>query len=204
MTELFDRLSANQRRSQLIAAASEVFILRGYHMATVREISRRAGVTKPLIYRHFSSKLDLYQTVLQNHLDDLVAGVRSALHSFSDNHSRTRAVVQAYFDFVDHESQGFRMIFESGMTAEPTIQWRLSQAHEACVDAVFEGLAEASAVAPLHARVLAAGLVGASEVTARAWLEDGRPVSKTEAVDTVVFLCWSGLSEVSRGLRIQH
>lgn len=200
MTEMLDRLSPSQRRNQLITAASEVFVLRGYHAASIREISHRARITKPIIYRHFSGKLDLYLAVLQKYLDQLVAGVQDALRSTADNRARTRAAVQAYFDFVDHESQGFRLIFESQVITEPSIQWRLNQTAEACVDAVYEVLAEDSGLAPPHARVLAVGVVGASEFSARYWLEVGRPISKAAAVDAVFSLCWGGLSEVPRRL----
>ena len=196
MTEILDRLPAAERRDQLIAAASEVFVLRGFHAAGIREISERAGVTKPIIYKHFSGKLDLYLAVLQNYIDELVASVQAALHSSTDNRTKARAAVKAYFDFVDHESQGFRLIFESDVITEPSIQWRLNQATDTCVRAVFETLAEGPGLAPLHARVLAAGLVGASEFTARYWLDAGRPIAKAEAVDAVFSLCWAGLSEV--------
>ncbi|MEV6338852.1 TetR/AcrR family transcriptional regulator [Nocardia vinacea] len=196
MTEMLNHLSPCHRRSRLLAAASEVFVLRGYHSASIREISHRAGVTKPIIYKHFSGKLDLYLAVLQNHLDELVTGVQRALHSTTDNRARALAAVQAYFDFVDQESQGFRLIFESNVVTEPSVQLRLNQTTEACVDALFGTLAEDPRLGPPHARILAVGLVGASEFAARYWLDVGRPISKAEAVDTVFSLCWGGLSEV--------
>ncbi|MGY2061057.1 TetR/AcrR family transcriptional regulator, partial [Nocardia gipuzkoensis] len=46
------------------------------------------------------------------------------------------------------------------------------------------------------ARILAVGLVGASQISARYWLEADRPIPKEEAVDTTVQLCWGGLSRV--------
>ena len=59
-----NRLPRDERRGQLLIAASEVFVDRGYHAAGMDEIADRAGVSKPVLYQHFSSKLELYLAVL--------------------------------------------------------------------------------------------------------------------------------------------
>lgn len=190
------RLPRDERRLQLLAAASEVFVTRGYHAAGMDEISECAGVSKPVLYQHFPSKLELYLAVLQGYVDNLVSGVRQALRSTTDNRQRVRAAVQAFYDFVDNEMQGFRLVFESDLMGEPQVQRRVDAATEACVDAVFDLVAEDSGLDPYRARILAVGLVGASQVTARYWLDANRPIPKEEAVDTTVALAWGGLSHV--------
>ncbi|MEU1984937.1 TetR/AcrR family transcriptional regulator [Nocardia sp. NPDC019395] len=190
------RLPRDERRQQLLIAASEVFVLRGYHAAGMDEISQCAGVSKPVLYQHFTSKLELYLAVLQNYVDMLVSSVRQALRSTTDNKQRVRAAVAAYYDFVDNEMQGFRLVFESDLTNEPQVQRRVEQATEACVDAVYDLVAHDSGLDPYRARILAVGLVGASQFTARYWLEADRPIPKDEAVDTTVALAWGGLKHV--------
>jgi AcrR family transcriptional regulator len=54
------RLPRDERRAQLLAAALEVFTQAGYHSAAMDEIADRAKVSKPVLYQHFPSKLDLY------------------------------------------------------------------------------------------------------------------------------------------------
>ena len=76
------------------------------------------------------------------------------------------------------------------------MQSRVDQATEACVDAVFDLVSHDSGLDPHRARILAVGLVGASQFTARYWLEADRPITKEEAVDTTVTLAWGGLSHV--------
>lgn len=193
-----NRLPRDERRQQLLAAASEVFVNRGYHAAGMDEISDCAGVSKPVLYQHFSSKLELYVAVLQSYVDTLIAGVRQALRSTTDNRQRVRAAVQAYFDFVDHDAQGFRLVFESDLIGEPQVQRRVEQATESCVDAVYDLVAHDSGLDAYRARILAVGLVGASQFTARYWLEANRPIPKEDAVDTTVTLAWGGLSHVPR------
>lgn len=190
------RMPRGERRAQLLEAASEVFVTRGFHAAGMDEIADCAGVSKPVLYQHFPGKLELYCAVLQNYVDVLINGVRQALRSTTDNRQRVRAAVQAFFDFVDNDSQGFRLVFESDLMGEPEVARRVEQATEACVDAVFDLVSHDSGLDPYRARILAVGLVGTSQFTARYWLDAARPITKEDAVDTTVALAWGGLKHV--------
>ncbi|GAB2647981.1 TetR/AcrR family transcriptional regulator [Gordonia jinhuaensis] len=183
------------RRLQLLDAASEIFVERGYHSAGMDEIAVHAGVSKPVLYQHFPSKLDLYLAVLDSHAETLVSQVRKALLTTTDNKQRVRAAVGAFFDFVDSDNQGYRLIFESD-ALDPAAIRRVEGATEACVDAVYGLVMHDSGFDPYRSRMLAAGLVGASQVNARYWLDAKRPISKEEAVTTTAGLLWGGLSRV--------
>src|SRR6476660_10163580 len=184
------------RRVQLLDAARDVFVAQGYHAAAMDDIAERAGVSKPLLYQHFPGKLDLYLAVLQSYVDSLISGVRQALRSTTDNRQRVRAAVQAFFDFVDNDSQGYRLVFESDLMGDPQVQSRVEQATEACVDAVFDLVSHDSGLDPYRARILAVGLVGTSQFTARYWLEAARPIPKEDAIEITETLAWGGLSQV--------
>jgi AcrR family transcriptional regulator len=54
------RLPASERRSAIVDAALQVFSTGSYSGATTAEIARRAGVSEPILYRHFASKKELY------------------------------------------------------------------------------------------------------------------------------------------------
>lgn len=54
------RLPAAKRKSQLLDVAAELFSRAGYARATTAELAKAAGVTEPIIYRHFASKRDLF------------------------------------------------------------------------------------------------------------------------------------------------
>ncbi len=185
-----------RRRQQLLTAAAEVFVSRGYHAAAMDDVAQRAGCSKPVLYQHFSGKLDLYLTVLRESVEMLLSGVRRALASATDNRTRVRAAVGAYFDYVDHETQNFRLVFESDVISEPAVQRLVDGAVDGCVDAVCAVVARHSGLDSYRARMLATGLVGASQVAASSWLDSSRIIPKDEAVDLIVDLCWGGLSSV--------
>ncbi|MBS4101656.1 TetR/AcrR family transcriptional regulator [Tsukamurella paurometabola] len=189
------RLPRSARRIQLLEAASSVFVDLGYHSAGMDEIAVRAGVSKPVLYQHFPGKLELYVAVLNSHSEALVTGVREALSSSTDNHERVIGAVRSFFDFVDRDSMGYKLIFESDVL-EPVVQERVEGAVDACIDAVYDLVSEDSGLDPYRARMLAVGLVGASQVSARYWLYADRPIPKEEAVATTVELLWGGLSHV--------
>lgn len=64
MTGTRVRLGADERRAALMDVALEVFSSRSYRGATTAEIAREAGVTEPILYRHFGSKRELFLACL--------------------------------------------------------------------------------------------------------------------------------------------
>ena len=58
------RLPKSERRTQVLSSALEVFVASGYHATGMDDIAERAGVSKPVLYQHFPSKLDLYLALL--------------------------------------------------------------------------------------------------------------------------------------------
>ena len=61
------RVSAEDRRRQILERATELFARQGYQGTTTRQIAQRARVNEAIIFRHFSSKEDLYWAVLEHH-----------------------------------------------------------------------------------------------------------------------------------------
>jgi AcrR family transcriptional regulator len=195
------RLPRTARRAQLLAAAGEVFAANGYHAAAMDEIAERAGVSKPVLYQHFPGKLELYLALLQTHTDELITGVTGALESTSDNKLRVQAAVGAYFDFVDSEGEAFRLVFQSDIRGEPAVHETIESATKACVDAITATITADAGLDEERARLLAVGLVGASQVAAQSWLASNRPIEKSEAVKLISTLAWRG---IGGGYPLQH
>ena len=59
------QIPLEERRADLIAAATEVLLTRGYEGATMEDISRAAGVTRANIYWYFKSKDDVFAAVMR-------------------------------------------------------------------------------------------------------------------------------------------
>ena len=191
-------MSRPARRVQLLGAAQEVFVAQGYHAAAMDDIAERAGVSKPVLYQHFPGKLDLYLALLDHHRDALVEAVQGALDSTHDNTQRVAATMQAYFDFVDSHGGAFRLVFESDLMNEPAVRERVGRATKECAELVSALIAEDAGLPPEESMLLAVGLVGMAQVTARYWVSTAGTIPRNLAAELVANLSWRGIRGVPR------
>ena len=195
------RLPRRARRRALLRAAQEVFVAQGYHAAAMDDIAERAGVSKPVLYQHFPSKLELYLALLDHHIESLVGRVREALASTTDNRLRVAASVGAYFDFVDGDGPdegAFRLVFESDLRNDPAVRQRVEQMTSGCADAIAETIARDTGSHAEEAQLLSIGLTGLMEVSARWWLTSPDRIPKERAVELLMGLAWRGISGTPR------
>jgi AcrR family transcriptional regulator len=189
-----NRLPRDERRAQLLSAALEVFTVAGYHSAAMDEIADRAKVSKPVLYQHFPSKLELYLAVLDLHIDSLVFAIQKAIAEHRDNADRVKATVEAYVGFIDSEGEAFRLLFESDMSLEPQVRERLNRMTYDCAAAVSAVISIDTGLAKEESMMLAVGLIGIVQTTARHWLDRDGKIDRTRATELVMNLIWRGIS----------
>ena len=187
------RMPKDQRRAQLLDAANTVFTLRGYHAAAMDDIAEAAGVSKPVLYQHFSSKLDLYLALLDRSCERLVEIVADALASTENNADRVIAAVGAFYDFVSSASGEFRFVFESDLTGDNTVQKRLWRVNDEIADAIAEVIAEDTALPAAESKLLAISLVGIAQVSARYWVSRTARRSRSTTPSGWSAAVWRGL-----------
>jgi AcrR family transcriptional regulator len=195
------RLPKRKRRAQLLAVARDVFAANGYHATAMDEIAERAGVSKPVLYQHFPGKLELYIALLETNVEQLVDDVTNAMQSTTDNKQRVHNAVGAYYDFVNAENGAFRMVFESDLRGEPAVQTAVERATSACVSAITETITADAGLPEAQAQLLASGLVGLSQVSARYWQDNHNTIDRDEAVALIATLAWRG---IGGGFPLQH
>ena len=188
------RLPRDERRAQLLVAALEVFTAAGYHSAAMDEIADRAHVSKPVLYQHFPSKLELYLAVLDLHIDSLVFAIQKAIASNRENSSRVAATVEAYFGFIDSEGEAFRLLFESDMNLEPQVRERLNRMTYDCAAAVSAVISIDTGLGKEESMMLAVGIIGTVQTTARHWLDRDGKIDRRRATELVMNLIWRGIS----------
>ncbi|PID52986.1 MAG: TetR family transcriptional regulator [Micrococcales bacterium] len=188
------RLPRSARRAQLLVAAQEVFASCGFHSASMEDIGTRAGVSKPVLYQHFSSKLELYLAVLDDLSADLLCTVESALHGpTTDGKSRLTRTVHAYFEFVDRAERPYRLLFESDLIHEPQVAQRVDRLARLVASMVGDVIAGETGLGESESMMLGVALAGMAQVTARHWINSGRPIPREAAADLVDALSWRGI-----------
>lgn len=192
------RMSRVARRAQLLRLARQVFVSQGFHATSMDDIADSAGVSKPVLYQHFSSKLALYQALLDESAAEMVRRVEQAIAASDDNAIRVEKAVAAYFAFVADEGQAFKLIFESDLRGQPEIAAIVDHATESCIRAISDTITADTGADEASARLLAAGLVGLSQVSARYWLGQSEPISQARAVSLLSSLAWRGIAHFPR------
>jgi len=116
------RLPAVERRGLIETAAARLFAQRGYAATTVEDIVAEAGVSKPMLYRHFESKKELQMKLLEHCRDELAAApLDSFLQGKGELKQRLPAMIDAWFAHVEHHPDTSRILFQDA-TGDPDIQ----------------------------------------------------------------------------------
>jgi AcrR family transcriptional regulator len=114
-------MTAEARREVIERAALAVFAERGYHGASIDEIARRSGVTPPVVYDHFASKLDLHRRLLERTRDELLQMWREHLAGDHPAEQRIPRALDAWASYVEEHPYAPRMFFHE-TTGDPEIQ----------------------------------------------------------------------------------
>jgi AcrR family transcriptional regulator len=193
-------MKAPERREQILSTGRRLFAQWGYEETSVDDIADATGVTKPIVYRHFASKRDLYLAVLEDHLNDLIARLWVALSSSPDPRERLRRGIEAYFRFVDEREDGFRMLVEAGARFDPGARAKLASAWDTLADGVARTVGDilrAAGLDPAGAPVYARAMIGMTQAVADWWVRTKR-VPIDELVDYLLALTWRGFDGLPR------
>jgi AcrR family transcriptional regulator len=185
------------RRTQIMISGLEVFTEKGFHLASMDDIAERAGVSKPILYQHFSSKQDFYLGVLDERVDVLVQQITEAIDQAEGNRNRLEAAIACYFKLVDDADRGFRLIFESDFTMNHEVRARVEDVVAQVSRVVGAEVANQTGKSIGEANILAGGLCGMAQAAAWRWLRLGRPISMEDAISQTLDLAWNGLSAVN-------
>jgi len=195
-------MSRDDRRVQVLTVAQDLFAREGFHHVSMDDIAVRAEVSKPVLYRHFPSKLDLYLAVVDHRGEALVAAVDAALAVAASleeisadgpaGPAVVRALVGAYVAFVEDAGESSSLLFESDVTHDDAVRARVENASDQAAGAIARGLGLATGMPVAHAGLLAAALVAMVQVAATHRYRS-REVTVEEAVELVTRLAWGGL-----------
>lgn len=101
--------SADRRRRELLEAADRV-VLRDGPQASMNAIAAEAGITKPILYRHFGDKGGLYAALAMRHTDALLDSLRAALDAPADRRERVEATLDTYLAAIEARPQVYRFL----------------------------------------------------------------------------------------------
>jgi AcrR family transcriptional regulator len=92
------RMRKAERKRQLLAHAKQLFVTLGYQATTTKEIASAAGVTEPVLYRHFTTKKALFLEVLEEVRDATLNRWRADLNQLTDPLAKLHAITDTYLN----------------------------------------------------------------------------------------------------------
>lgn len=190
---------AGGRRQQLLAAADRVVRRRGPD-ASMDEIAAEAGVTKPILYRHFGDKDGLYSALTERYLRLLYRDSEAVLAE-QNPRRRIAAAVAAFLAAVEREPEAFRFVrrvtTEQRQAAEAA--GAFVQEHASRIAAATRADLERIGFPPEAADPWAHGIVGMMQFVAAWWL-DTRGVSVERLAEQMTSLLWEGFGHLHERL----
>jgi AcrR family transcriptional regulator len=112
------RMTKDHRRIQLMDAAARLFAKSSYGQVTTAELAKAAGVTEPVIYQHFKTKLDLYVAVLRRAREMTLERYNQLAAKFPTPLLKLISVVRAHGDIMRDNEPYFRLHLLSLATSE--------------------------------------------------------------------------------------
>ncbi|MEV0037755.1 TetR family transcriptional regulator [Streptomyces sp. NPDC056909] len=194
--------SARQRRRQLLEAADRVVLRDGPH-ASMNAIAAEAGITKPILYRHFGDKGGLYRALAKRHTDALLDALRTALDAPAERRRRVEATLDTYLAAIEARPQVYRFLmhpaedtqlpeqgFDVGRHSAPLLR-RLGEE----LAKVIEERVDLGPDSGQLSRVWGHGIVGMMHGAGDWWLGE-RPCSREQLVRSLADLLWGRLASV--------
>ncbi|MGZ4485205.1 MAG: TetR/AcrR family transcriptional regulator, partial [Nocardioidaceae bacterium] len=196
------RMTAAERREQLIEISRRLFAERGFEGASIEEIAARAEVSKPVVYEHFGGKEGLYAIVVDREVRDLLTLMQSSLTSGHPRELLEQAAF-ALLDYIEQSSDGFRILVRDSPIGSTTgsfvsIIGDIASRVEYILAAEFKARGFDPKTAPMYAQMLV-GMVG----TTGQWWLDARKPSKDVVAAHLVNLAWHGLAGLQKDPKVR-
>ena len=185
MTVLQDR---DARRESLLLAADAV-VQRDGASASMAAIAAEAGITKPILYRHFGDKSGLFLALAERHTDRLLDALVDALTAGGTPRERVHRTIDTYLAMIEREPGVYRFLVESdeAVQAREPVRGFVHRLE----DLLAAGIAHELRLGEddLRPAVWAAAIVGMVQAAGERWLGN-RACTRAELSVQLTDLLW--------------
>jgi AcrR family transcriptional regulator len=198
------------RPEEILAAASDVFIRRGYAQATMQEIAQAAGISAGTIYRYFKGKEALFHALVKHRIAGVLSTLREATQASASEKCDWRAIIrnllQSAYEHISHpEIMGLLQLVlgEGTRMPELTRLWYrevISQGQAGLIAMIGSGM-ERGELRRLDPVIAARFLMGMALILAlerRVFSGEGRAHLRSDSLfDDLTEICLNGLLQES-------
>ena len=190
------RMTAGERREQLISVGRAVFAERGFEATPVEEIAERAGVSKPIVYEHFGGKEGLYAVIVDREVQTLLRMIIDGMRDADHPREALARATDSFLCYIEEQRDGFRILVRDAPVGTthgtlPSLLSDVAESAQSILASEFKARGYDPKLAPLYARAL----VGMVALVGQWWLETGEP-KRSQVAAHLVNLAWNGLGHL--------
>jgi AcrR family transcriptional regulator len=134
------RLKAPQRKEQLLGVATRVFAKYGYDATTTASIASAAGITEPILYRHFGSKQELFVAITRAVSDRTLRHWKELISDIDDPAEQLREIAGQFDDHLHELSDAYRVIHGALTTSRDRKVLSVLREHYRQIEAFFRAI----------------------------------------------------------------
>jgi AcrR family transcriptional regulator len=162
-------------------------------------IAAEAGISKPILYRHFGDKSGLYQALAERHTRKLIEGIREEFSSSDGLRARTRTTIDTYLATISANLQLYRFLMHRASAEDAATHSAMSTMIRGVSTELAEVMiGEGRMSDRTRAYVWGHAIVGMVQ-TAGDWWLDHPEVARDTVVDELTDLILGGLPAVAGG-----
>lgn len=199
------RMTAVERREQLLSVGRSLFAHEGYEAVSVEEIAAKAGVSKPIVYEHFGGKEGLYAVVVDREMRAFTSTLYDALSDASvPPEQLVERTAMALLGYIENNPDGFGVLVRDSPITDPdgsfsSLLGDVSTRVESLLARAFRAHGIPVDSAPYYAQML----VGLTIFVGQYWA-DRHDIDKETLAAYISNLAWNGLARMHRHPRLRY
>jgi AcrR family transcriptional regulator len=190
------------RRENLLDAAERAIRRHGPDV-TMEDFAAEAGITKPILYRHFGSKGGLYRALVERFTTHFLRENARLLRGLSDPRKRMVKTFDLYLSWVEQNREYYRFLSRHATHEQPEAHAVIAAyVHRLAseVAGVMRPDLERAGIDDRPAEAWAYGIIGYVQMATDRWLEQPT-MPRKQFVEALVALLWEGFAGLARAAR---
>ncbi len=191
------------RHAELVTAAIEAIVRHGPDV-DMAQVARVAGVSKPVLYRYFADKAQLWRAVGERIAAGVVDAVTPAIARVREERPLIAATIDAYLAAIESNPELYRYLMghpSGGMTAVVSASSRTTAA---ALARVIGDRLRALGLDAGPAEPWAHGMVAMAQAVGDWWMAHERPMSRAALTEYLTTLLWEGIAGVRASADLPH
>jgi AcrR family transcriptional regulator len=185
-----------QRRAELVASAIEAIRAHGPDLG-MDAFARHAGVSKPVLYRYFADKSELWQAVGQESAAMLMDVIAPAVAKVRAERDVVTAAIDAYLAYIENDPHLYRFVVHpSGIERGPDLVSDVKDTVASSLARIIGDTLREVGLDTGPALPWAYGVVGYVQTAGDWWVRHQQPISRPALSDYLTTLLWGGIAAI--------